>query len=666
MTSKKLVRRAAQGCGLVSIALAGAGACGGGQPPVTSPLTVASSASSIKAAATGVPGEDRTPVDAPKNLAVQMHASAPRAIIKAVKGYLPAAMGGKLDARTLVGELVDAPALAQLVDIDAPVDAAMAAPEGEDVPLFVYAFGIENDADVAAVVKADFRLDPVAGGAFKLIPLRSSKYDDPGLGRYYHDCAIVPAIGPSKRRLLCCPNLRKFRDIDYLAPWLARGVTNKPAPTSDLTFEMDAVTLRARYADDLKQAHDKIRGYAAGGFGLGKAQLDKVTGKLGQQIIDEAFDFAADVDAATMGVSFPADGARATLSVTFGHSDSWTAKAFLAGEGVDGAPPALFGKLPSGGAWLAEFARASSTSDSLLLPFQTGILQLVEAASIDFAWPQKDKDAALELVRMMFPRSADAVVLAGAPAASGDATAASDLYGPIGSMLGVMAHPSWTISATDHDAKGDVDLAKAIGALLMRPSFTSMLTALTDGRIALKVTSKAATSKDLPKGAFDQALDVTVSAADDVVEESSGKPKSKPKMKVVSHFATEQIVIPEGTTRSWVGWSQNGPDGDLLARMKIAMSGSAPAPLSASPGFDFLTKANASSGAIITIDGMVRMLAPKPKDATDVLGKLPDGGKGALAARTSSTRAGSGGTTEISLMLPRDLLVLGTQFFDHM
>src|SRR5207237_5012451 len=96
-----------------------------------------------------------------------------------------------------------------------------------------------------------------------------------------------------------------------------------------------------------------------------------------------------------------------TTTVTFGRSESWIAKAALANaEGTGGAPAGL-AKSPSDGVRSAVFSHPGPTSEALLQPWQSAILQLVEATAIDYGWAKKDEDAALELVRAMFPRVAD-------------------------------------------------------------------------------------------------------------------------------------------------------------------------------------------------------------------------------------------------------------------
>ncbi|MEO7093578.1 MAG: hypothetical protein ABI175_10025, partial [Polyangiales bacterium] len=108
---------------LLSILALGLGACAGnaGQPPPGGPPA---SSTQPKIAIAAPTPEDRTPVDAPDGLAVQLHVAAPKLVVRNLKGYLPS-FAGKLDARAVAADLLDAPILAQLIDIGLPVDAAL-------------------------------------------------------------------------------------------------------------------------------------------------------------------------------------------------------------------------------------------------------------------------------------------------------------------------------------------------------------------------------------------------------------------------------------------------------------------------------------------------------------------------------------------------------------
>ena len=634
-----------------------------------------------KSTSSGATTEDRTPVDAPEGLTVQLHVAAPKTIVRALKGYFPG-FASQLDARVLAAQVIGAPVLAQLLDIDMPVDAAVLLQPGQgtDGLHLAYAFGIEEGVDPVARLKGAFKLEPRAGGVMRLVPAHEAKWDDPDLGNFRGECWITPALGPAKHRLVCSPESITSGDVALLAPWLSRGVTRREAETSTAKLEVDVASLRKVFEEDLRHAHDEIASDSSSWVKSGRSETDKVMGRLAKAAIEEAFDLAGDLDALTLETTLSPDGMKASVRSTFGRSVSWTARAALANaDGIGKAPKAL-GALPSEGAWYAAFANASPASDALVQPIQNALLQLAEAAAIDDAWPNKDKDAALELVRLLFPRAADTVAVAGeskAQATTGEAKVAEMTELPSATArLG--NRRSWSLGIVQRDAKPSIDLAKAIAALVTKPSFASTVKKLMHDRAAIKIGVKPLTDKQLPKGAFGQTYDCSISMLETyaptvvVVEAPGGstskpppKPKAKPaapKEKSVVHFRIDDVIAFDGG-RTFVAWSQNEGSDALIARLVDAIKGTSKDPWSQRDGFAAFADTSAASGALIAIDGLAHLVATNPVRANTWLADLPDGGRGTFSLTTTSTKAGAGGTSTTSSYLSRDALLGALELF---
>src|SRR4051812_37241601 len=75
---------------VLSIATASFAACGPAEPAPTSPGPATSSTGTKTPVAPIV--EDRTPVEAPQGLVVQLHTAGPKTIVHALKPYLPASV----------------------------------------------------------------------------------------------------------------------------------------------------------------------------------------------------------------------------------------------------------------------------------------------------------------------------------------------------------------------------------------------------------------------------------------------------------------------------------------------------------------------------------------------------------------------------------------------
>ncbi|MEO7092245.1 MAG: hypothetical protein ABI175_03270, partial [Polyangiales bacterium] len=275
--------------------------------------------------------------------------------------------------------------------------------------------------------------------------------------------------------------------------------------------------------------------------------------------------------------------------------------------------------------------------------------------------------------RLLFPRAADAVLVAGEakapPSALESKTAGESESHSSFARLG--ARRSWSLGVVSRDAKPSVDLAKAIATLVTKPAFASSFKKLMRDRFSLKVAVKPLTDKALPKGAFAQTYDWTVSQRDDyygpvMVEEASktakpdpkAKPKPKPapaKEKVVARFRIEDVIVTEGG-RTFVAYSQNEATETLLARLNDAIKGTSKSPWSQRDGFAAFADTSAASGALIAIDGLTRLVATDPGRATIFLSELPEGGRGTFSLATSALKNGAGGTSTTSSFLSRDAL----------
>jgi len=587
--------------------------------------------------------EDRTPVDAPPGLVVQAHTIGPKALVRSLKTWLPA--NAEIDPRALVSEIAST-TLERIVDIEKPADVAVQVHEKKDhEPRFAVAFAVEDGLDVVAAVKQNYRAEVRPGGVLELVPNSGGKAH----------CVVAPAIGPAKHRLVCT---QRGEDPMILAPWLARGVTRKEAPASAARVEVDVAALKKTYSSELDKGRAFARGDLASEVKTGYDALDHALKGIVKSLADEVFDTIEDLDSLTLDATAPAEGAQLSLTTAFSGTKSWTARLMLAGGDTPSPANPRLAKLPGDGAWLGLFIRGNPQHDALIAPIQTAAREVISALATDFKWPAKDRELALEVVKLAFPASADTAYVGGnlgrvewpegAPKPYGD-------FARFGSSA--MLSKNWSISVVERDPKIPIALAKAFFAWAQKPSFADTYRALTKDRLAIKVTSKPIANKDLPKGSFAQHGEIELSVPEKSAEAPKAKGKPAPKATKATalvKLVSDTIVAPDGNGRAWIGFAQNLPEGDLWKRLSGAMAGTGGGLLGGKPGFDFVVAGTPTSGGLLAIDGFAHTFVHSRK-TDDLIAKLPDQGKGAFAWRLTPSKPPKS-TAEFSLLVPRDAI----------
>ncbi len=612
-------------------------------PETPTPVTPVASVSSQKPIAAQVV-EDRSPVEQPPGIVASLHLSSPKAIAKAWKSWVPGKTAGSdLDPRMIVPAMLSARATDRIVDIDKPIDVAVQiGGEGSKKPRpnVVVAFGIEDDIDFATALKDTYRIEVVSGGIRRLVPTAPAARNE--------SCVIVPALGPAKRRLVCSvTSEHDIHSTDVLGPWLARGVTSRPegAPVHG---ELDVAALRKVFANDWQKAHDIGRSEIAAEMKVGHAELDKVIKKYAKVAVDDVFDFLEELDGISADAQLGDAGPLVSFSGVFSDKKAWLTRAFLLGSDIASKVPDSFGKLPAAGVWLAAFRRGSPQADALGVPYQSMLLEVIEAMAVDFKWAKKDKDLALEIVRLMFMKSADMSLVAGDKGKVAAKDSTDDVPYSLRDILPALHRKSWAVGLIETDGKPVVELYTKLSDFLGRPVFPELVRELSKDHISVKVKVDAKAPKGLPKGAFARSLAFDLGTFD-----GTGK---KAKVKPVTKFDWSLLVVPEGT-HTWTAGASNLSLLELFGSLSGAMDGTAAPKVATLGGFDVATKGTPSGGGILMMDVPLRSL-DKQQKVEEVLTKLPDGGKGPLAWRSTAQAKGPKSTSELTVQIPRDLIAL--------
>ncbi|GAC1352580.1 MAG: hypothetical protein NVS3B20_10930 [Polyangiales bacterium] len=620
--------------------------------------------------------EDRSPVDSPPAYIVaSLHVQSAPALANALKSYVPA-LGTEIDVRRIAAKMLYRGFLGKIVDFDKPVDAAIqlqVTSSKSKEPRVLSAWGVQ-DVDLATALQGDARVETDAKGVIKLIANEPNVSAPSQLSEH---CLVVPSLGPAKRRLVCGDGPVTSEELSAASAWLARGITQRPETTSALHGEVDMVALRKRYHDELQKARTQGAAMVIPELKIGKSAIDAVIKKIAMSAIDDTFDFIEDLQTVTFDATLRDDSVTTNLDVLLASEKSWMAQLLLAPP--DESTPTSLGKLPSTGSFLGLFSRASSARDALLAPVQRTLVALVEATSIDLQWPKTDKDLALDWLKAAFPRTADSVSVSGKGSSKTPVNAAAPVVPNIAhrSLKHALEQSTWTMGQAAREAKSTIDLIKATGALVSRPSFATALRALLKDSLTFKITSKASSPKGLTKETFAQTFNVEVNSLEPPSKTGSGAegtdgkdPKDaksvKKKETPLAKMVAEMVVVADGPNNTFTAVGHNVPEADLIMHLKNMIEGgpAVTATFAQRPGYAFITQDNATSGMIMPIDGMVQLLPPARSSlslnvtAEEFLEKLPDHGVSNLALRSTSTKAGAGGTSEVALMIPRDMVAL--------
>lgn len=314
------------------LAIACASACSSSPPPTTATPSAKPSASVAAPLHDDVaPKYDLSPVEAPKNQVVSLHAKSltttlsklgvdPDTLVKRLFSQVAGKGGLRLD--------VAAEKLASQVALEAPVDAIVTLPEKKGFePSIAVAIGLRNLEDAKAAFNATEELQ----GGMWLFGGEKAKVT----------CVVAAATGLVPARMICGPG---ERDLEALGPYLARGASSIPS-TTDLTLDVDFKIVNEKFGPLLASKINFAPTFLKSQIGLGDPAFDKVLDVVGVGLGNEAVALLGDLDKmhADLTVS-EADGISLTGSLALRDNKSWIAS--TSGKSKNDAAPALFTRLP--------------------------------------------------------------------------------------------------------------------------------------------------------------------------------------------------------------------------------------------------------------------------------------------------------------------------------
>jgi hypothetical protein len=324
-------------------------ACGGNAPPPQAPAIARP-----VAPVTPPPPVDLSAVPEPAALVVTGRFAKLSASLATAHGWTKLPM----PQSEQVTELLTSEAVGPIVDLDQPIDFAVA----------VVGSGsrMKDLTALSAAVKDPEKVKATLGERYKLVPGDNGVLLIQGLGKPSraadddsdddkrspdeHDasrtCELAPAFGDAPVRLVCGFTPKALAE---LGPWLTRTATRGPS-TGDLHVDVHMKPLQPTIADQ-KRLIGMILGSVIGGR-LGLSSLRNLAVALGSDLAD----FAGDLDGLSADVTLGDAGAQAAVTLKLSGSTSVLARIATGHPDRSGPAPAAFWQLP-GDADIAMFNR---------------------------------------------------------------------------------------------------------------------------------------------------------------------------------------------------------------------------------------------------------------------------------------------------------------------
>ena len=380
---------------VAALALALTG-CGGNAPPPQAPAVAKPVASVTPPAPV-----DLSPVPEPATLVVSARFAKLSASLATAHGWTKLPM----PQSEQVTELLTSEAVGAVVDLDQPIDFAVAVvgTGAKMKDLTALSAAVKDPEKVKASLAERYKLVPGDNGVLVIQGLgkparetADADSDDDGKRtpeehEASRTCELSPAFGDAPVRLVCGFTPRALAE---LGPWLTRTAT-RGASTADVHVEVRMKPLQSTLADQ-KHLIGMIIGSVIGGR-LGLSSLRDLSVALGTDLTD----FAGDLDGASADVTFGDAGVQAAVTMKLSGTTSALARIATSHPERSGPAPAAFWQLP-GDADIAMFNRGVDERE--LAKGRDLVLEAVGSALGESGVKDADRKAIVEsLAKLVSP-----------------------------------------------------------------------------------------------------------------------------------------------------------------------------------------------------------------------------------------------------------------------
>jgi hypothetical protein len=634
---------------LVLLAASAGLSCGGEAPPPRAPTAVPSTV-----APPAPPPADLSEVPAPSGLVAWGRVAKPSALLSAVRDLskLPTPQS---DAVT---EVITSEAVGPLVDLDQPIDFALAVTGsgGTIKDLRIVSAAVKDPDHAKAVLSERYKLVPGDNGALLVQGLGRPKRDD---GDADDDgkpdpaapaaraCELAPAFGDAPVRLVCAWSPKALSE---LGPWITRGAPRAPTRADvQLDFRMEPLEPSIRQA---KQLVAMVLGSVVADR-LGMATARDLLVAVGT----DAVDFATDLSGGTLDLKATDTGVEVKLALQLPGTTSAIARLATAHPERQGPAPAAFWQLPAD-AGSAHFARGIDEAE--LVRGRELVFPLVSDALADEGVKPADAKPLLDALGKLLP-SAGFVYASGMDLAAvrraRDAMHAAPADDAEAKHAFVETALGWGIAEIDEPPARLSSALKGISASLAAPSIAAAYHKKHKDLVppavkALPVPRSAA----LPAGTLHYVLEVH-SRHDEpkpVAADHHGKPPPPAKPLQLHLF-----LVPDGP-RTWL--AVGGEEAIVLSHLAVAL-GPTGDKLGGRADLAVLKEGSMGSGGFVTpasislgsAAGTVLMGGAAHGPGLD-LSRMPHQGQAAILVTTSVPPGAKPTTFELRARAPRDAI----------
>jgi hypothetical protein len=657
----------------IALVLAGPLAC---EPPPAPVVPVVAPPVATGVAVVQPPAYDLAPVAEPTDVIGVLRWKSPTVDLNNL-GSCSNVPGGILDQVPRIGltkafekafhDQVDGSALANLVALDAPVDAVVTldATARTPKPIFAVAIGLTSVDGAKAAAGAKGSLTEIVPGVWRI-----GDKDRRGLA-----CAIAVSAGATPARLVCA---EREKDVTTLAPYLTRTVPTQAPAASDFHLELRVVPLDTRFGDQLRQQLRGLPILAQTQATIGEPDFDNAVMTAAGALSDEVGAFVGDLDKLQIDTTIDKGTClTSTTALQMRGKSSWVVNTLIDRSDRVGPPPAIYWRAPRD-ASSAFYGRGSDPSryTEILRTLRTmlvGAMKKVGVGSDD------DRKALADLVAL--PLSKDVNTMsssghsdppAGKPAAAAKPAAGKAAATP-GKLASTLNNLGWYVMGFDDGADAISKQLKDLVAVYNRKGLHDPLKkALGDDAVFLPTVKLVTAPAALGKGALDIEVkldipdDVPWAPSPEVLDDAAprggkgGKPvkpakPAKPAPRGKTTLTFHLILVTEGKT-AWFGFG--GDRDDVVKHLLMSKSGAPDTGTIASrPGLETLKNGKNLSGGFLTLNtflkavenGMSTTLSSKPSELAEakrVMSQIPNKGETPIFFTTTST----GGATPRSEM----------------
>jgi hypothetical protein len=529
-----------------------------------------------------------------------------------------------------VTELVTGEALGPLVDLDQPIDLAVAfggTSSRAMQPMAAVSVPLKDPEGARALLSEHYKLVPAENGATIVQGLGRAPHkeeaddeDDNGGGLGEggeRTCELAPAFGAAPVRLVCGWHPRALAE---LGPWLTRTAT-RASTKSDLHVDLRMQPVRPILVEQKRFLGVLLSGaLGARAGGAGEREL-------AASVAGDVADFVSDLDTVNLDMALGDAGASANVMLRLAGNSSAAGRMATAHPERTGPVPAAFWQLPAD----ADFAFFQRGADEAELGrLRDLVIKAVGDALGDRGFKDADRKAVLDALAkvvstapMTYASGLDVAATRKALAAEKAAASRPDPERAEARRAAAEALLGWRVLEVDEPATRATGVLKELAAAWGRPGVSAAYRAKSNGPVPVLRAAPVAKGSALPAGSVHYVLEVHPFDAGSHAAGGGAKPDDKAKDKDKERkapgpskaVAVHLVVAPDGA-RTWIGVA--GDEALAIAKVATALKPAAAAGASAAPpqsdaslasraDLDALKAGPVGSGGFFTLRGLAEL-----------------------------------------------------------